>query len=314
MGFTVWLVSNPQDQGRGSQKLSSAGLRSLKLFLLGLFLNNGSDWQHWRIPGVLQALAVAYFATTVTSLAGARLCRTTQTIKSRSATLSTAVVAVFVVVNLLVTFTLPVPGCPTGYIGPGGNKTTSSSLYEKDVSANCTGGAHLYVDLVVFGEQHIFQTPTCQNEFGTGPFDPEGLLNWLSVATTSLIGYRTAIAAVKFTPERGILPKSLAWASAALLGAGLALNTGLFGLARLIGLRWAGIPVNKNLWSLSFVLVCSGIASGFLYLVTVALNRISPSSRQGVWTYTRYPWMFVGTNSIAVYIMVRRHGFASHVL
>lgn len=34
--------------------------RSVILFGLGLFLNNGFDLQHWRIPGVLQRFGVSY--------------------------------------------------------------------------------------------------------------------------------------------------------------------------------------------------------------------------------------------------------------
>jgi hypothetical protein len=48
--------------------------RGLLLFLLGVFLNKGSDLRHFRIPGPLQCLAFAHFyvasgviVTTVTS-------------------------------------------------------------------------------------------------------------------------------------------------------------------------------------------------------------------------------------------------------
>jgi hypothetical protein len=34
--------------------------RSIILFGLGLFLNNGFDLQHWRIPGVLQRFGGSY--------------------------------------------------------------------------------------------------------------------------------------------------------------------------------------------------------------------------------------------------------------
>jgi predicted acyltransferase len=37
--------------------------RSIILFALGMFVNNGADILFWRIPGVLQRFAVAYMVT-----------------------------------------------------------------------------------------------------------------------------------------------------------------------------------------------------------------------------------------------------------
>jgi|JI10StandDraft_1071094.scaffolds.fasta_scaffold1939766_1 heparan-alpha-glucosaminide N-acetyltransferase len=65
------------------------------------------------------------------------------------------IVALLVLTWCLITFLLPVPGCPTGYIGPGG-------LSLGPELAACTGGAARYIDLLVFGEAHIYQTPTAQ--------------------------------------------------------------------------------------------------------------------------------------------------------
>ena len=42
-----------------------------------------------------------------------------------------------------------------GYLGPGG-------LAEGGSYSNCTGGAAGYIDRVIFGEAHIYQTPTCR--------------------------------------------------------------------------------------------------------------------------------------------------------
>lgn len=59
------------------------------------------------------------------------------------------------IIWLLVTFLLPVPKCPTGYLGPGG-------IGDFGLHPNCTGGAAAYIDSLVFGPNHIYQTPTCQ--------------------------------------------------------------------------------------------------------------------------------------------------------
>jgi hypothetical protein len=42
--------------------------RSITLFCIGLFLNDGSDYKNWRIPGVLQYFGVSYFVTSATVL------------------------------------------------------------------------------------------------------------------------------------------------------------------------------------------------------------------------------------------------------
>ncbi len=39
---------------------------------------------------------------------------------------------------------------------------------------NCTGGAAGYIDKLVFGTEHMYQRPTCQEIYKTGPFNPEG--------------------------------------------------------------------------------------------------------------------------------------------
>lgn len=71
---------------------------------------------------------------------------------------------------------MPVPGCPRGYIGPGG-------LADYSAHPNCTGtlicavssdliisagGAAGYIDKMVFGENHMYQNPTCKEMYQTG--------------------------------------------------------------------------------------------------------------------------------------------------
>lgn len=42
-----------------------------------------------------------------------------------------------------------------GYLGPGG-------LHEDKKYENCTGGAAGYIDREVFGNDHIYNSPTCK--------------------------------------------------------------------------------------------------------------------------------------------------------
>jgi len=53
-------------------------------------------------------------------------------------------------IYLCVQYLMPVDGCPTGYIGPGGLADQGAYL-----GLNCTGGAHRAVDVAFFGPFHM---------------------------------------------------------------------------------------------------------------------------------------------------------------
>ena len=50
---------------------------------------------------------------------------------------------------------LPVPGCPTGYTGPGG-------IHNNSVNFDCIGGAAAHIDKLVLGKNHIYGYPTAR--------------------------------------------------------------------------------------------------------------------------------------------------------
>ena len=52
---------------------------------------------------------------------------------------------------ICLTFLLPVPGCPTGYLGPGG-------LHKNSKYWNCSGGSAAHIDKVFFGIAHMYQS------------------------------------------------------------------------------------------------------------------------------------------------------------
>ena len=92
------------------------------------------------------------------------------------------IVSMFTLVWLLLTFLLPLKGCPTGYIGPGG-------LHENGLHENCTGGAAGLIDRLILGENHVYQSPTCKDTYLTQvPYDPEGLLGCLTSCVLTYLG------------------------------------------------------------------------------------------------------------------------------
>ncbi|RHY12874.1 hypothetical protein DYB36_008796 [Aphanomyces astaci] len=119
----------------------------------------------------------------------------------------------------------------------------------------------------------------------TGSWDPEGALNWLMVSFMAYIGY---VLGGWFLNEPGWVRKT-----GLLLGSGAAM--GLTGLV-LCGFRINGgfIPINKNLWSLSFVLVVSGLACAVLAATFLLVDKF------GIWGGT--PLKQNGMNAIALYI------------
>lgn len=70
---------------------------------------------------------------------------------------------------LLFTFCVPVPGCPTGYLGPGG-------WADQGEHFNCTGGSHRAVDAALFGEGHFYDEPTSLVVYNSLTYDPEGFV------------------------------------------------------------------------------------------------------------------------------------------
>jgi predicted acyltransferase len=112
--------------------------------------------------------------------------------------------------------------------------------------------------------------------------DPEGLLSDLPAFATTLLGL---LAGTWIKQIRPAVQKVVG-----LLGAGLTLVV--------LGLLWAqSIPINKKLWTSSYVLYAGGLGAIlfaiFYYLVEIRHAR-------GRWTY---PLLVFGTNAITAYVI-----------
>ncbi|KAI4491262.1 hypothetical protein M0802_010296 [Mischocyttarus mexicanus] len=64
-----------------------------------------------------------------------------------------------VVGHCLLTFKLSVPGCPNGYLGPGGR-------HEDGKYVNCTGGAAGYIDDLILTPKHLYQNLMIVSVYG----------------------------------------------------------------------------------------------------------------------------------------------------
>jgi len=153
MGFSIPLATNSLFK-KATQKSRWAPfkkifIRSLKMFLLGLILNSrfGVELGKLRIFGVLQRLAICYFIVATLELFLYKNIGEQSASKSWSyyfndliwAKFHFLIMALILTCWWLVTYLVEVPGCPRGYMGPGG--LDLNSLY-----FNCTGGIN-YIEL-----------------------------------------------------------------------------------------------------------------------------------------------------------------------
>lgn len=182
------------------------------------------------------------------------------------------------VLHILLTFFLPVPGCPTGYLGPGGLDQNSSFTL-------CTGGAAGYVDRLILGSSHIYQYPTCRILYQTQvPYDPEGLLGVLTSIVLVVLGVQAGRITHFYVTVAGRLKRFCTW--------GLLL--GLLALLLCEGSKSSGwIPVNKNLWSMSFILATGSLAFFVLAILYLLVDYWH------VWSGA--PLLYPGANAIALY-------------
>lgn len=254
--------------------------RSIILFLLGMFLNNGFDLGNWRIPGVLQRFGVGYLliALIVSYVPKLDIIILEPFKDILDYSLQWIVILLVVMAYLLITYVSKLDGCPRGYTGPGG-------IGDWGQYPDCTGGVALYLDKKIFGSDHIFTGPTCREVYQTGIFDPEGFLGNFTSLFLTFTGYQCGRILINYKDDKAKLKRWIIWG---LILAGI--GTGLCGGSKNDG----AIPLNKNIWSISFVLLLGGLA-----FLSIALCYYLVDMKK--W-WLGWPFIFVGRNSIAVYM------------
>jgi predicted acyltransferase len=220
--------------------LAKVATRSLVIFALGLALNAG--WGRGidtiRIPGVLQRIAVCYFAASLLFLTTAPR---VQALACAGLLLGYWVVMAWV----------PAPGHAAGDLSREGNLPA-------------------YVDRALM-PGHLYKAD----------YDPEGVLSTFPAIATTLIGVLAG--------HRLRSPRTQAEKAAGLLIAGT--------VAVLAGWAWDALfPINKALWTSSFVVFTAGIAlqwfGVFTWLIEVQGRRR--------WAT---PFVIFGRNAIAAYVL-----------
>jgi predicted acyltransferase len=139
------------------------------------------------------------------------------------------------------------------------------------------------------GFNHFTQRFLHTGRLYRGTNDPEGILSSLPAIATTLIGSITGLimSLPQYTPAKKL--NLLALGAILFLGAGELWNL--------------TFPINKNLWTSSYVLFaagCSLLGLSFAYWL-VDMRRIQDKSsvaRAALW-----PWLVLGSNAIAVYVI-----------
>ncbi|GBP48248.1 Heparan-alpha-glucosaminide N-acetyltransferase [Eumeta japonica] len=172
-----------------------------------------------------------------------------------------------------------------GYLGPGGK-------HDDFAAPECSGGAAGYIDRLLL-PGHLYENGDARHVYGGPPTDPEGLLGCLTSIVQTLFGIQAGVTVLLQKSHKARVSRWLAWAVVfALAGALLA------GFSKDHGL----IPINKNLWSLSFVLVTSACC-----LVLLSLCYLLTDTWR-VWGGG--PFRAPGLNAIALYI---GHSLCAHL-
>jgi predicted acyltransferase len=218
--------------------------RAAVLFLLGLILQgfpNYLDLSTLRIPGVLQRIALAYFAASFIVLF--------TSLRTQIAITVTLLLGYWAAMMLV-----PVPGGAAGVL-------------EKGLDLGS------WIDRAVFGTAHLWRQART--------WDPEGLFSTLPAIGTTMCG---VFAGTWLRSGRSADHKTV--------GLFVAGNIGI-----VLGLMWHPLfPINKALWTSSYVVFAAGMACHFLAMCYWVVD---------VKGYRRWatPFVIFGVNAIAAFFL-----------
>jgi predicted acyltransferase len=142
-----------------------------------------------------------------------------------------------------------------------------------DPDANLTA----WLDRQIFSASHLYERTR----------DPEGLLSTIPALATALLGLLTGI---WLRTQNTLRTKAAAIATAGLSGV---LLGGLWNLS---------FPINKKLWTSSYVLFAGGLSLLLLALCLLIVDLRDKSPRTSGHSRFLNPFLVFGTNAIAAYV------------
>lgn len=267
-GLSIPIAINNRREKGDSDKLIYIHIikRSFLLWLLGYLRYNflEFDWNAIRWFGVLQRIAICYFFSALIYM------------KMRKISSQVVITSILLLVYWALMMLIPVPGYGPGILTPEGNLAG-------------------YIDRLLIPGHY------CCYTYG----DSEGLLSTIPAISTCMLGVlngqwikKIKINHYEINKEEGIEDKkedkvenkkSEIKEIFRLIGVGVILI--------ILALVWnLNFPINKNLWSSSFVLLTGGLSMillGFFYILIdiYGLGRIF------------YYFLIIGSNSLLIYMI-----------
>ena len=239
--FFLFIVGVAITLSKRSASTASILKRAAVIFVVGLLLSGYPhfDLSTWRIPGVLQRIAICY---AVAALVYARW---------RRPPVIAAVAVALMVGYWIMMRVVPVPGGEAGDLSPEGNL-----------------GA--YVDRMLMAG-HLWKPG----------WDPEGLLSTVPAIATTLLGILGGV-----------------WIRGTEAASRKAVILALAGLGAVVaGFAWDVVfPINKSLWTSSYVLFSAGAAALFLALCYYVIDVRG-------WRWWTVPFVILGVNALALYAL-----------
>jgi predicted acyltransferase len=240
--------------------------RAVILFLLGVVVNGFPYFalDHLRFYGVLQRIAVCYLVVGLFYLFDQR-------VWTKFAALAVALIGYWVLLRWV---PLPGAGLPGRDFPFMDQRLNIVSWLDRLLMPH-----HLYLD---------WSGPDLHNLR-----DPEGLLSDIPALGTALLGLLTGLwlrsARVGANAVRTVWQKAIGLAAAT--ASCLAL-----------GYLWSlSFPLNKNMWTSSYVLVAAGYSLLVLTLVYLAIERFGWGKGRSAWLVS--PWLVFGSNAIVAYMV-----------
>lgn len=307
-GFSLALVyKKVPNRTDATQKVV---LRALELFFLGVLLQGGYlhgitsltygiDVQKIRWMGILQRISIGYI---VAALSEIWLPRHSSRGVNYFWHWCTACALLIVYTGLL--YGLYVPDWKFEVQNSSSSSTNGSSFYmvkcstRGDLGPGCNSAG--MIDRHVLGLKHLYTKPVYKNlkecnisshgdisdsspQWCRAPFDPEGILSSLTAAVACIIGLVYGFKLVDFPDHKERLGYWSVYSVSFLV-------LGLF-------LSLVGIPLNKCLYTISYMLVTSataGITFSLLYIMVDVYG----------YRYIMYPLEWMGKHSLGIFILI----------
>jgi predicted acyltransferase len=135
-------------------------------------------------------------------------------------------------------------------------------------------------DLAILGDGHVYHG--YRDSLGQRiAFDPEGLLSTLPAIVTTILGYITGMLVLE-TDDKKVLVKKMLIRGVAFLALGL-----LWGLF---------FPINKPIWSSSYVVLMAGWSMIFLSISIFLIDVLG-------WKSATEPFVVFGSNPLFIFVL-----------